>query len=168
MAVLGTLDLPDVIVSSMELESPDQPYTFQTVERLREYYGDDSKLFFVMGSDSFGEIGSWKEPERILAGCGIVIAARPGFTLSRGETDDLVARLGSAGRPFKLVDLREPRASVAEATSGETRGTVYLTDYGRVEASATNIRQLVRRGRDVSDLVPHAVDAYIRKYNIYT
>ncbi|HEU4387355.1 MAG TPA: nicotinate-nucleotide adenylyltransferase [Blastocatellia bacterium] len=170
MAVLGTLDLPGVAVSSIELESPGQPYTFQTVERLRECYGEESKLFFVMGSDSFVDLEFWKEPQRILANCGVVIASRPGFRLDRTEADRLAAALGNAERPgsVKLVDLRETHASVAEATSGETRGAVYLTDYGRVDASATEIRRQVQMGRGVGDLVPAAVDAYIRKYHLYS
>jgi nicotinate-nucleotide adenylyltransferase len=169
MAVLGTLDLPGVVVSSMELESPAQPYTFQTIERLRSRYGEESKLFFVMGSDSFEEMQCWREPGRILANCGVIIAARPGYALDRSEVEKLAAGLSDSERAsaVKLVDLTETRASVLEATAGETRGTVYLTDYGRVDASATDIRLRVQQGLDVSDVVPPAVVEYINKYHLY-
>src|SRR6266852_131274 len=62
MAVLALLDEPRVIVSTIELEAPDRPYTFETVKRLRSIFGPRTRLFFVLGADSFEEINTWREP----------------------------------------------------------------------------------------------------------
>src|SRR5215216_1026405 len=61
MSVLATLDEPRAIVSMIELEEPARPYSFQTVERLRQVYGAQARLFFIIGADSFEEINTWRE-----------------------------------------------------------------------------------------------------------
>ena len=48
---------------------------FQTVERLRETYGDGPSFFFIMGADSFAELDTWREPE---ANSPLKPALRPG------------------------------------------------------------------------------------------
>ena len=67
MAVLASIDQPRVLVSTIELDEPDRPYTFETIERIRTECGTGISLFFVMGADSFEEINTWREPARLLA-----------------------------------------------------------------------------------------------------
>src|SRR5262245_57728988 len=67
MAVLATLDDPRVLVSNVELEAPERPYSFETVERLRSKFPEETSLFFVIGADSFEEIGTWRQPERLFS-----------------------------------------------------------------------------------------------------
>ena len=47
MAALATLDDARLKVSTIELETPERPYTFETVERLREAFGPEAALFLV-------------------------------------------------------------------------------------------------------------------------
>ena len=82
MAVLATLDEPRMKVSTIEIEAPERPYTFETIERLRDVYGSQASLFFVMGADSFEELNTWREPERILANANLIVAARPGYDVA--------------------------------------------------------------------------------------
>src|SRR5690348_12330792 len=66
MAALATADDARVKRSTVELDAPSRPYTFETMQRLREAYGPRSHIFFVIGADSFEEINLWREPARIL------------------------------------------------------------------------------------------------------
>jgi nicotinate-nucleotide adenylyltransferase len=77
MAALATLDEARLKVSPIELETPDRPYTFETVEQLRDRFGPRANLFFVMGADSFEEIDLWREPGRILDNANIIVITRP-------------------------------------------------------------------------------------------
>src|ERR1051325_1620629 len=81
MTVLATLDEPRIRVSTLELEAPSRPYTFETLEQLRNVYGSQIALFFVMGADSFVEMHTWREPERIIATANLVVVGRPGYEL---------------------------------------------------------------------------------------
>jgi nicotinate-nucleotide adenylyltransferase len=98
MAVLATMDEPRVKVSTVELEAPDKPYSYQTVERLREAAGGQTQLFFVIGADSFEEINMWREPERLLSSANLVVVTRPGSEVS---TSHLPTRFRSG-----VVDVR--------------------------------------------------------------
>lgn len=148
MAALATLELDRIIVSTIELESPDLPYTFQTLERLRACYGPRSQFFFVLGADSFEEFHAWRHPERVLELANLVIAARPGHAVKRLDG---------------IIDLRG-RAGPIEAGPA---GSIFLTEYVICPISATEIREKVRRRLSIDGLVPPAVANYIRKYGLY-
>src|SRR5690349_21749922 len=47
MAALATADDARVKLSTVELDAPSRPYTFETMQRLREAYGPRSQIFFV-------------------------------------------------------------------------------------------------------------------------
>jgi nicotinate-nucleotide adenylyltransferase len=163
MAALASLDEPRVVVSTVEVESPDEPYSFQTVERLREFYGAETSLFFVMGADSFEEIDTWREPARLLARANIVVVTRPGYEIQSSHLPadftssiiDMRGRSGDESRPEE------------EAESGSGACRIYLTDYVNNEVSSTEIRERVRDGKTIKDLVPPRVASYIEKYELY-
>jgi nicotinate-nucleotide adenylyltransferase len=156
MAVLATMDIPSCLVSAIEIEAPDKPYTFQTLDRLRAICGPQSELFFIMGSDSFEELHTWQQPERILSAASIIVAARPGYELN----------LACAPYVESIIDLRRHQIDVAEIK--QQAGLVYLTDYVWRDISSTEIRRRVREGLSVSGLVPASVEHYIEKYELYT
>lgn len=160
MAVLASLDEPRLRVSTMEIEAPDRPYTFETIERLRDVYGSRAVLFFVMGADSFEELNTWREPARILANANLIVAARPGYEV---RASHLPAAFTS-----NMIDLRGRPDEAVELQGGEINDSrVYLTDYVNMDISATEIRQKVRDGETIEGLVPPRVVDYVEKYELY-
>lgn len=157
MAVLGMLDDGCATVSTIELESPDRPYTFETVERLRASLDPGDALFFIIGADSFEELTNWREPERILEACNLIVAARPGYEVA---TSHLPVTISS-----RVVDLRGRAEKAAKTTA--PRGEVYLTDFVLKDISSTEIRKKAREGGDLEGLVPPLVATYISRYGVY-
>ena len=158
MAVLASLDEPRVLVSTIELEAPDRPYTFETVERLRSAFGMGTRLFFVMGADSFEEINTWREPARLLASTNLIVITRPGHDVGSSHLDE---RFRST-----IVDLRG-REGELQPGEDASEHHIYLTGYVNTGVSSTEIRQRVRDGESIQDLVPPRVADYIRKYELY-
>src|SRR5215813_7158547 len=117
MAALATLDEPRMLVSTIELEAPDRPYTFETIERLRDAFGESVTLFFVMGADSFEEINTWREPARVLSSANIIVVTRPGHELSSSH---LEARFSST-----IIDLRRGGGETEVRNANENH--IYLT-----------------------------------------
>jgi nicotinate-nucleotide adenylyltransferase len=156
MAVLATLDDARLKVSTIELEAPDRPYTFETMQRLRGVFGSQANLFFVMGADSFEEINLWREPARILDSASIIVITRPRHAVSIAH---LPARFAA-----NLFDLRGSRIETAVPPAA---GGVYLTDVVNVDISSTEIRRRVRDSEPFDDEVPPRVADYIRKYALY-
>jgi nicotinate-nucleotide adenylyltransferase len=156
MAALATLDEDAIKVSTVELETPDRPYTFETMQRLRDVFGPQAGLFFVIGADSFEEINLWREPARILDSANIVVVSRPRHSLSFSH---LPARFAA-----NVVDLRSYQVlTITPAVAG----AVYLSDVVNLDLSATEIRRKVRDGEPFADDVPPRVADYIRKYALY-
>lgn len=158
MAVLASLDEPRVLVSTIELEAPDRPYTFETIQRLREIFGTGTRLFFVMGADQFEEINTWREPARVMSSADLIVVTRPGHDVGASHLDE---RFRS-----NIVDLRggagEPRQY--EGASGNR---IFVTGYVSSPVSSTEIRQRVRDGAPIDGLTPARVVEYIGKYELY-
>lgn len=130
-----------VIISDMEIEKGGISYT---VDTLRALARDDRRLFMLVGTDMALKLDSWREPEEIFKLC------YP--TYVRRESDKLLEN--------QIIE----------------KNTKYLNDYGKIcrrimtpeiELSSTEIREMVKRGEDISDLVPEKVAEYIKENKLY-
>jgi nicotinate-nucleotide adenylyltransferase len=163
MVALATAHSPQMFVSTIELESPSRPYTIETLERLRTEL-QPVQLFFVMGADSFRDVTSWYEYERILSEYDVIVATRPGYRNDENIAANLAPQLQA-----RVVDLRGGCSpSGTELARENIRSPrIYLTDYVEVDVSATGVREAVAQGRSISDLVPPPVASHIEKYGLY-
>ena len=162
MLALATQDEGRFRVSTVELSAPEKPYTVETLTRFRETLGAAARLFFVMGADSWEEITTWREWERVLTLTDQLVVTRPGYELPTDHVTEAVR-----GR---IVDVRgRTRERVEAEVEGAEGPRVYLTDAANVRGAATDVRAAVARGdRDALDeLVVPAVAEYIRKYGLY-
>ncbi len=78
MVRLAIRDNSDFLVSDIELKRKGKSYTIDTLAQLSNLY-TDSRLFFLLGSDTIDELSTWKEPDKIFQKVKVVIALRPGF-----------------------------------------------------------------------------------------
>ncbi|HEV3468636.1 MAG TPA: nicotinate-nucleotide adenylyltransferase [Pyrinomonadaceae bacterium] len=163
MLALATQGEPRFKISTVELEAPGRPYTVETLAGFRERLGPGVRLFFVMGADSWEEITTWREWERVLSLAEHLVVTRPGHELPVGHVTPAVRA--------RVVDLQGASRGRAEAALAEAGGPrVYLTDAARVDLSATDVRRAARAGAgaaELSSLVAPAVAEYIVKYGLY-
>lgn len=160
MAVLGTANEPSLFVSTVELEAPERPYTFETIERIRGLYGESAELFFVMGADSFREINTWREPVRVLESANWVVVTRPGHEIVTNHLPELLRS--------RIIDLRggfEPQ--VEDPAERRGAASTYLLDCVSEDISSTHIRGMVSTQQEITSLVPQLVAGYIEKYELY-
>jgi nicotinate-nucleotide adenylyltransferase len=156
MLALATQDDPQLSISTFELEVPDRRYTVDTVERFQQVLGDSTELFFIMGADSWSEITTWREWERLLSMTNHIVVTRPGY-------EPAATHVGAIGE--RIVDLRGKQT--APQSGGAKK--IFFTDVVMKDVSATNIRRLANEGRtdELTGLVPGPVLEYIKKYGIY-
>ena len=155
MSVLATLDQPKTLVSTIELESPDRPYTFETIERLKGKLEPETKLFFVVGADSFEEINTWREPERLMTSTNWIIVTRPGHSIASSHLD----------KRFQTAIVEQDDAKSAQISPDEYH--IYLTRCVNKDISSTEIRRMVRDGESIDEHVPARVADYIARYELY-
>jgi nicotinate-nucleotide adenylyltransferase len=153
LAIAGN---PSFELSDIEGKREGKSYSIDTIGYFHAQRPAD-QLFFIIGSDSFFEIGLWHRYAEIFRLCNLIVVERP-------------------GRP-----VADPLAALPVAIRGEfgyTSGSYRLQhESGQFEhflkgcpldISSTGIRHLVATGRSVTYLVPSAVEAYIKNQRIYT
>jgi len=163
MLVLATQEEPRLRVSTFELEAPDRRYTVDTLAHFKSEFDESVDLFFVMGADSWSEITTWREWERLLALVNHIVVMRPGYEIKV----DLV----NASVRERIVDLRGAKQigsqipKVVKEIAGEK---IFITD-AVLDCSATEIRRAVSADdwSELVRLVPPSAADYIRKYELY-
>ncbi|HEX8774422.1 MAG TPA: nicotinate-nucleotide adenylyltransferase [Pyrinomonadaceae bacterium] len=163
MLALATAGDERLRISSIELDAPEKPYTVETLARLRQDAGASVRLFFMMGADSWADITTWREWEKLLGLSDHIVVTRPGYELS---TEHVTADVRE-----RIVDLRGARAETIAREVGDDAGSkIYITDAVSMDVSATEIRRAAREGRaaELNNLVPPPVADYIKKYRLYT
>ena len=155
MLALATQSDPQLSISSFELDNPDRRYTVDTVAHFQRVLGDETELFFIMGADSWSEITTWREWERLLTMTNHIVVTRPGY-------EPLTTDVGAIGE--RIVDLRGTFIRATPGTPG-----IFFTDMVMKDVSATRIRRVASEGRtnELTDLLPPPVLEYIKKYGIY-
>ena len=144
MARLAIADGPGFEVSDIELRRTGPSYTILTVEDYRREFGPDVPLYWLIGGDTLPELRTWYRVGDLVDLCRIVTAARPGF-----ETPDLSPLLGVL-TPAQIQRLGDGILSTP-----------------LVDISATEIRQRIREGQSVRDLLPKRVAEYICQHGLY-
>jgi nicotinate-nucleotide adenylyltransferase len=156
MVSIAISDNPVFKLSDIEGHRAGKSYSIDTICIFRET-NPAADLFFIIGSDSFCEIGSWHRYADIFRLCNLIVVERPGFSPA-----DMLEALPVAIRgEFSYTH----PSRILEHVSG--RSVHFLT--GRpLDISSTNIRQLVAEGRSIANLVPPRVESYINDQRIYS
>jgi nicotinate-nucleotide adenylyltransferase len=157
MLALATQHDPGLVVSTFELEDADRRFTVDTLAHFQAEF-EGCELFFIMGADSWNEVTTWREWERLLGMVNHIVVTRPGYEI---DIDHVGPDLGS-----RVVDLRQVN-SVVSAMGKDAR--IYVTDAAMKDIAATDIRRAARKGEfeKLNTYVPDAVAEYIVKYRIY-
>jgi nicotinate-nucleotide adenylyltransferase len=137
MVALATALHPHFVADDLELDREGPSYTVDTIARLRDERPGD-ELVLIVGSDTFPELSTWKDHDRLFRMCTVAVASRP---------DD--------GRRPRAVNGETPAAGV-----GRVPGP-------GLAVSATDIRRRVREGLSIRYLVPETVADYIAKRGLY-
>lgn len=162
MLVLATQGEPRLCVSTVEIDAPERPYTVDTLSRMRAELGREAQLFFITGADSWMEITTWRDWERVLASSNHIVVTRPGYELG-------VAHVTPAIRE-RVVDLRgASQEKIAREVYGNDGPKIYVTDAVFMDVSATAVRAVLGESGEASiaSLVPPPVAEFIRKYGLY-
>ncbi len=139
MVAAAITDNPGFRLGTIELERDGPSYTVDTLQALTD--AGVGPLALIIAMDSFLDLPTWREPERVLALASLVLAPRDG--IEEAPSDYLDRHL--PGVRAHVVRLAGP----------------YL------RLSASEVRRRAAAGRSVRYLVPDAVAAYIGDHALY-
>ena len=124
-----------------EIDRPGPTYTVDTLIELRSELGPATELYFILGRDALEQFHLWKDPDRLLELCNLVVVSRPSYP--DGDLSSLIARYPQA--IDKVVVLPVPL----------------------IQISGTEIRRRAADGTSFRYHVPEAVGQYILEHGLY-
>ena len=139
MVELAVAAQPRFAVSDLELRRAGPSYTVDTLEALRIPRED---LFLIVGSETFMDLLTWREPRRIAQLARIVV----------------VPRVGSAF---------DPESAAVRKVVREIGDEPLIVRATSLPISASDLRRRVREGRSVAYRLPESVAAYIQAKRLY-
>lgn len=139
MCRLAFGEIPNVTVSSYEIEKGGVSYSYQTCEHIKEQIGEEP-LYFLMGADMLASFDSWRFPERILKVATLVACARE-------SEADFVGFCQKVQKKFGQSPVVVP--------------------YVGAKVSSTDVRTLAACGEDVTEFVGPFVAQYMRTNALY-
>jgi nicotinate-nucleotide adenylyltransferase len=124
----------------IEVERPGPSYTVDSVSELLAA-NPGWHLHLLMAADSLSQVGTWREPDRLLAMVEWAVGPRPGSQLP--PIEELERRFGAAA------------------------SRIHLLEGPSLDVSASEIRRRVAAGRAIRYLVPVAVERLITERGMY-
>ena len=131
-------DIEKCGVCDIELNKKGKSYTIDTVKKLKQIFPQD-ELYFIIGSDMLFTFDKWKNWREILKYTNILASLR-----NDGETEALIKKAEELDKNRIKVVVTEP-----------------------FSVSSTEVRDMIKSGKDVSHLVPEKVLRYINLEGLY-
>lgn len=155
MVRLASTISPLLEVWDIEGKKPGFSYSLETLQVFHSSFGSQLELFFILGTDAFFEIKTWKEYLGLFRYASFVVINRPGYT-----TEDFFTFLDSLNAGFEWDPERECFCHPS--------GTILLREHTTLmDISASGIRETVAMGKSIRFLVPEVVREYIEKAGLY-
>ncbi len=131
---------PRFALSRVDLDRPGPHYTLDMLRLLREQYGPEAELYFLMGLDSLADLPTWHRPLELMQQCSLVALSRPG-----------------ADFDWAALEMALPGV----------RSRVILLPMPLLEISGSDLRERARQGRPLRYQVPRQVEQYIAQHQLY-
>ena len=148
MVALATCPIERFRTSTIEVDALEKRYTVQTLEAMNRSY-PGSQLLFIIGTDMYSELESWKDYRKLFELAHLAIVNRSGFAFR----EDLA--------PFQVLKEKQ-------TVSLPSKPGVFYLPFVEQPISSTEIRDDRRRGAQVSQWLPPMVWNYIEKHKLYS
>ncbi|GAC1656627.1 MAG: nicotinate-nucleotide adenylyltransferase [Ktedonobacteraceae bacterium] len=144
MLELAIASNPHFSISRVDVERAGPSYTVETLRLLRQQWGEQTALYFIIGWDSLEELSTWRDPTGILTQLTALVAIhRPGHQEVSGYRKHLEEQLPAIRQ--RLFTMPAPQLAI----------------------SATDLRLRVAEGKPIKYQTPEAVENYIIQYGLY-
>lgn len=152
MVALATLPFNGFRLSTLEVDALEKRYTVETLEQMGRLYAGAS-LLFIVGTDMYQEIGTWKNYRHLFDLAHLVVVNRPGYPFR----EDIA--------PFQVLKEQQP---VRLPAGPSANNAVFYLPFVEQPISSTEIREDLKRGSEVRQWLPSQVWSYIEKNKLYS
>ncbi len=145
---------PKLSVSTIEKLLPVPSFTLDTLQYLKLHSAPGLQFYFISGADTFLDILSWKNYERILQECHFAVFSRAGQS-----TEKLIQFIENLG-------FRKQSKTYWEHLKSKNK--IYHTNITLPDISSSGIRKRLDVGKSVKGQLPQGVYQYILGNALYS
>jgi nicotinate-nucleotide adenylyltransferase len=128
-------------ISDYEINKKENSYTYETVEFFSELESN-IEWYFLIGVDSLMDLDGWKNVERILNSCKLVVYNRAGFTVE---------------------EVLKQKHNVEQKFNKE----IIFLNMPIIDISSTYIRNNIKEGKNINYLLPGGTEEIIDRLQLY-
>lgn len=151
MIQLAFTEDPRITLDARELARPGPTYTYDTLYALRQEFGEQAVLIWIVGSDQLHNLPCWHRVHDLFTLAHFAVAQRAGDV------------------PLTIPEsLNVPtHAASDELWRHQPAGSLIHFTMPPVNLAATQLRSMLKQGQPAADLVPAPVLHYIEQYQLY-
>lgn len=131
---------PKFKLSDYEIDNENVSYTIKTLDYFSKEL--DAKLYYVVGFDALLTLDTWYKGEEILSKYSLITAKRP----DSSEIEALT-KINSFIRKYN--------------------SEIHILDMPEIDISSSDIRNRIKDGKSIKELVLPATEEYIIEHNLY-
>lgn len=129
------------ILSNFEVKNKGFSYTYKTLQHFNQIE-PDTEWYFITGVDCLMELHNWKNVDKILNSCKLVVFNRLGY-------------------------VKEDILKQKEIVEKKYNKEIIFLDIKPFDISSTAIKEMIREGKDVSFLLPQSVYNTVLELRLY-
>jgi nicotinate-nucleotide adenylyltransferase len=166
MVRIAIADNPFFGLSDIEMRRGKKSYSVDTLRELRDK--SQAKLFFLLGSEAFLQIHTWKDPSELFKYTDFIVMERGGREITLEEMEDYLLEFHQRFPQVefyhqgKIEDLH-----VFTVHSGTSESRLYLTPVVKLGISSSEIRKRAQNGLSIKYRVPDRVEQFISEGGLY-
>ena len=145
-------------IDRIEIDRSGPSYAIDTVKALRERYGAQASLIWLMGADSFIQLPTWNAWKDLIRYVNFAVASRPQYDLQT-ELNPAVVHL-----------LQSHQTRQVSALESQASGLIYIDDSLAIDLSSTELRLQLRQSKSrplSTDQIPSSTLQIITNLGLY-
>lgn len=142
MLQLSVEDKENFEISLIEVNRKGYTYTIDTLRELLKVYNYKCNFYYLIGADTLEKLITWKEFKQVFLLCKFVVILRKGYT-------------------------KDKVFSIAKTLQLHYKADIIVVDVDCIDVSSTKIREMIRKGECIKNLVYPKVEEYIKDNNLY-
>ncbi|MBF0378042.1 MAG: nicotinate (nicotinamide) nucleotide adenylyltransferase [Desulfamplus sp.] len=150
------------MISDVELMRRGKSFSIDTIKHFKSLIDKNTKLYFIMGSDVFFDINTWKNSVEIFKLTEIVVMYRAGDIRGLKDIESFLKRVISS-----QYEISQSENIIKNHDIKQGFKTVHICEVPEIHISSTLIREKIKRGESIKGLVPPVVESIIYQKKLY-
>ncbi len=166
--------IPGFVVSDIEFTRGGKSFSIDTIRHFINTTDKGIKLHFIMGSDAFFDINTWKNSIEIFRLTYIIVMLRAGDTRDLNDIELFLQNMISpfykaspSGNSIIHQYLDSNCENSENSQPSHNFKTVHICNVPEISISSTMIREKIKNNQSITGLVPPSIESIIYEKKLY-